>query len=304
MKAAIDIGTNTVLLLVGRLQGGRLIPIHEEQRVPRLGKGVDAGKNINPEATQRVIEALFEYKKILETDFPEVQQVTVTATSAVRDAANRAEFMAKVKARTGFDIRLLSGREEAEWTAAGALSVLEITSETETLILDIGGGSTEVAHLHQGEVKDACSFDMGSVRFTERFLADNPPTVHQMETCRKEIRRLFENRPFETGDEIQAVGVAGTLTTLAALAQEMREYKPEKLNGFELQLEAIQKFIGLFGEKPYEELIALNPKMLEKRADIFLAGMLVLEGFMQHFGLKVIKVSTGGIRHGALLKSG
>ncbi|SMO89294.1 Ppx/GppA phosphatase family protein [Gracilimonas mengyeensis] len=303
LNAAIDIGTNTVLLLVGKLEDVQLNPVHEEQRVPRLGKGVDADKNINPEATQRVIEALLEYKARLAADYPTVEKVTVTATSAVRDAANREEFMAEVKKQTGFDIRLLSGREEAEWTAAGALSMLEITSETETLILDIGGGSTEIAQLFEGDIKDAHSFDMGSVRYTERFLKDNPPTEAQIIDCQAEIARLFGSRPFEAAETIQAVGVAGTLTTLAALAQGITEYQPEKLNGFALSLEKVQQVIEWFKEEPYEELIPLNPRMLEKRADIFLAGMLILEGFMQHFKLQHIKVSTGGIRHGALLKS-
>ncbi|MAO64638.1 MAG: hypothetical protein CL666_06535 [Balneola sp.] len=302
MKAAIDIGTNTVLLLVADVISGQLKPVHEEQRIPRLGRGVDADRIINEEATRRVSEALREYKVILENDFSDVEDVIVTATSAVRDARNREEFMASIKEETGFEIRLLSGREEAEWTAAGALSVLDIPSDSETLILDIGGGSTEIAYLNNGEVVDGHSYDMGSVRFTERFLKSDPPSKVEIERCREEIQRFYGDRLFDIVNDPVAVGVAGTVTTLAAIAQDLRSYQPEKLAGFILKRSHIEEVIHEFATRGSQEMLERFPVYLRGRADIFMAGMLILEGFLDQFELNSLTVSTGGIRHGALLK--
>jgi exopolyphosphatase/guanosine-5'-triphosphate,3'-diphosphate pyrophosphatase len=301
MKAAIDIGTNTVLLLVAEIENGVLKPIHEEQRIPRLGKGVDADRVINEDATNRVTEALLEYQKILQQEFPEVGDVIVTATSAVRDATNRDEFIQKVKEKTGFGIRLLSGNEEAEWTAKGALSVLNISPKNETLILDIGGGSTEIAQLKFGVVTDAHSYDMGSVRFTERFLQGNPPSKKEIDDCRNEVRNMYHQRSFETGDSAIAVGVAGTLTTLAGIILNLDTYQPEKLAGYSLKSMEVERVIEQFSIQKAEDMLARHPVYLKGRADIFLAGMLILEGFMQQFGLENILVSTGGIRHGAII---
>lgn len=302
MKAAIDIGTNTVLLLVGEVESGQLKPVREEQRIPRLGKGVDANRVINEDATQRVADALLEYRAILETEFPNVEEVIVTATSAVRDAQNRDEFMASIKQKTGFDIRLLSGSEEAEWTAAGALSVLDISTDSETLILDIGGGSTEIAHLKNGEVVDGHSYDMGSVRFTERFLHSDPPSENEIERCREEVQRFYEGRLFDKVNDPVAVGVAGTVTTLAAIAMGLKTYQPEKLAGFELTRSHIRTVIDEFLNHKSEKMLERHPVYLNGRADIFMAGMLILEGFLDQFELKSMTVSTGGIRHGSLLK--
>lgn len=302
MKAAIDIGTNTVLLLVAEVEEEVIKPSHEEHRVPRLGKGVDADKNINEAATQRVISALKEYKELLSKNYPNLESVTVTATSAVRDARNREEFIKAVKVQTGFDIRLLSGKEEAQWTAHGALSVLEEVSEN-TLIIDIGGGSTELALLSEMKITDAHSFDMGSVRFTERFLHNDPPKKEQITACRKEIEKLLNVWSFEIGQGTILVGVAGTVTTLAGILLGLRDYQPEKLNGYHLTVENIQSVIKEFTETQSAEILAQHPVYLKGRADIFMAGMLILEGVMNHYELDMLIVSTGGIRHGAIFKA-
>ncbi|WP_421774765.1 Ppx/GppA family phosphatase [Gracilimonas sp.] len=301
MKAAIDIGTNTVLLLVAEYENGVIKNVHEEHRVPRLGKGVDADKNINEAATERVIDALDAYRKILDADFPKVDQIIVTATSAVRDANNRAAFINRVKEETGFDIRLLSGREEAECTAAGALSVLENVADQEVLILDIGGGSTEIAQVKDGKVTDGHSFDMGSVRFTERFLSGNPPSPKEIKACRNKIDEFYKSREFKVSDTIKAVGVAGTVTTLAAMVLNITNYEPDKLNGHSLTLESVQNCIKDFSENTHEDMLAQNPVFLKGREDIFLGGMLILEGFLKHYNFDELLVSTGGIRHGAII---
>lgn len=302
MKAAIDIGTNTVLLLIAKYKNGVLKPVYEEQRIPRLGKGVDGDRMINKEATERVLSALFDYKALLEQDYPEVNEVVITATSAVRDAKNRNEFIHQIKAHTGFELRLLSGNEEAKWTATGALSVLDISTNQDLLILDIGGGSTEVAQLFDTDIVDAHSYDMGSVRFTERFLKRNPPAPEEINECRDAIKNIYKKRLFYTGESCTAIGVAGTLTTLVGITENLNSYQPEKLNGYKLSIADVEKVIDQFSNNAAERMLELHPVYLKGRADIFFAGMLILEGFLKQFHLNEILVSTGGIRHGAIIE--
>ncbi|MEX0722191.1 MAG: Ppx/GppA phosphatase family protein [Balneolaceae bacterium] len=303
MKAAIDIGTNTVLLLVAEIIDGSMLLRHEEQRTPRLGKGVDADGVINEAATQRVISALKEYKAFLEADFPNVDDTIVTATSAVRDAANRNEFQAQIKEETGFQVRLLSGIEEAEWTAAGALSMLKKEYKSDALILDIGGGSTEVALMEDGNLSGSHSFDMGSVRFTERFLKGNPPDLNEIEACRNEIEKQYSSYPINSAPKTNAVGVAGTVTTLAAITLNLNRYESSAINNYKITKESLEDAVKLFSTKSHEELLNMAPNVLKGREDIFLAGLLILDGFMSHYNFNHLIVSTGGIRHGAILKN-
>lgn len=304
MKAAIDIGTNTVLLLVAKLNPDNIEVIREEQRMPRLGKGVDEEGIINAEATGRVISALTDYLEILSEEFPGIgiPEVIVTATSAVRDAANRDEFMADVKKATGFSIRLLSGEEEAAWTAQGAVSALGAKAPAgDTVILDIGGGSTEIAIVKNGDIDQNISLDMGSVRFTERFLWHDPPYHEEINGCKDAIEQMLIDSKLKIKKNTQAIGVAGTLTSLAAIDLQVEHYDPEIINGHLIDSEKLYKSIDIFSLHTHEELLELSPEALKGREDIFLAGLLILEGFMKYFNLEDIIVSTGGIRHGAVI---
>ncbi|MFP8488425.1 Ppx/GppA family phosphatase [Gracilimonas sp. Q87] len=305
-RSAIDIGTNSVLLLVAeKKRKGIIEPIHEEQRLPRLGKGVDAQKVINEASTQRVVDVLLEYKTFLKNSYPDAQEPIVTATSAVRDAYNRDEFIQIIKAKTGYDIRLLSGKDEARWTAAGALSMIETpkSGRGEYLILDIGGGSTEVAHVRDQYMVDKYSFDMGSVRFTERFLKHDPAKKDEIKACRDFIKKTFRNRFFHNNSYFKAVGVAGTVTSLAAIIMESDNYDPTDMNDVIIYRDEINDVIEKFIDQPSDEMLNSFPNVLEGRSDIFLAGLLILEGFMERFGREELTVSTGGIRHGAILNT-
>ncbi len=301
MKAAIDIGTNTVLMLIAEENGEGLKVFHEEQRMPRLGKGVDVNKALSDESMERVITAIKEYKNILSSQFSTVTEVTVTATSAVRDASNRDEFKNLINKETGFDVQLLSGDKEAEYTYKGALTVFDEQVSGDVFVLDIGGGSTEVALGRDGELIDSHSFDMGCVRFTERFLVQDPPFQEQIRECRQAVKSLLETKKFRPKKNVQAVGVAGTLTSLAAIDLQIDEYDPEHMNGHLIVREKLKKGIEIFSLHTHQQLLELSPKVLKGREDIFLAGLLILEGFMNYFDLEEIRVSTGGIRHGAIL---
>ncbi|MEQ9309021.1 MAG: Ppx/GppA phosphatase family protein [Balneolaceae bacterium] len=301
MKAAIDIGTNTVLLLIAEVSSSLIKVIHEEQRVPRLGKGVDNSKLLHPDSIERVLNCIKEYQQIILNDYSEVDEIVITATSAVRDAQNKKEFIQLVKEETGLQIQLLSGDEEAKYTFDGAISVLNVQDKDALFVIDIGGGSTEIALGTKKGISVFHSFDMGSVRYKERFMMHNPPYSEEIFECKEEIRRLFSKKKFKVPKNVEAIGVAGTATSLAAIDLQLDEYENERLNKHVISREKLSKSIEIFSLHTYDQLLELSPILLKGREDIFLTGLLILEGFMKFYHLEEIKVSTGGIRHGALL---
>lgn len=302
LKAAIDIGSNTVLLLVGAVNGGKVEFVHEEQHAPRLGKGVDAEKNLAKGSITKAIDALLMYKKILTAKFPEVEEVSVTATSAVRDAANKHYFLKKVSNKTGFTVKVLSGEEEAAYTFFGAKSVLKNVSGI-SCVLDIGGGSTEVAIGNKRILKDRYSYDIGSVRFTERYLLDDPPSAQHLKECRMAIRAALKEKVFYFPSLFSLIGVAGTVTSLAHLEAGLDTYSPEKVNGKTLSIETLSRWVLKIKEQHSEQLLLEYPEILKGRADVILGGLLILECFMKSTRIPKLIISTGGIRHGALLMS-
>ncbi len=303
MKAAIDIGTNTVLLLVGEVNKKSLKVLREEYRIPRLGKGVDANRKLHSDSIKRVLEVLIEYKSIIESDFPDCEQIIITATSAVRDAENRNEFLQLVKKEIGVEVRLLSGDEEAEFTYQGALATLDESQKDSFIVLDIGGGSTEIASGKGADLKAFTSIDMGCVRFTERFLIHNPPYQEEIYHCREAVQELLVKNKLKLPRKLKAIGVAGTMTSLAAINMQVTEADYDLFNGMVIDTDSLSKSIEIFSLHTHDQLLELSPEVLKGRADIFLAGLLILEGFLKYYNLSEIIVSTGGIRHGALLIS-
>lgn len=303
MYASIDIGTNTVLLLVADVVNGTLTVQHEEQRMPRLGKGVDASGNLHPDSIRRVLNALGEYKRLLEDKYTELLGVTVTATSAVRDAGNREQFIRQVREETGFGIQLLNGYQEAEYTYVGALSMLP--GITRAVVIDIGGGSTEIALGGQGNLLDSHSFDMGSVRFTERYLQHDPPLRSERKVCVGAVKEMLRKRPFDFDDNPgnpELVGVAGTVTSLAFMDSGLDIYEAEKVNGYTLPIGKISSWVERLSSIRVEEIEQAYPTVMKGRADIITAGLLILKGFMEFYSMDGLTVSTGGIRHGTVIK--
>lgn len=301
IAAAIDIGTNTVLLLVADLADGGLNVLREEQRMPRLGKGVDAAGNLSPESMERVIRALTEYKTILETEYPECSEIVVTATSAVRDAHNRQDFIEQVAEKTRFSVQVLSGDEEAAYTFSGALNAAGKPVAGDFFVLDIGGGSTEIALGGETGLRKFHSFDVGCVRFTERYLKSNPPEPDEITRCREAVRQHFEAFSFSFRGTPSSVGVAGTLTTLAAVIQNLSNYDARKVNGFVLGRGRLKKIIEDYSRLTAEQILEQAPEIMRGREDVFFAGLLILDEFIHMFQQDEIVISTGGIRHGALL---
>lgn len=301
MKASIDIGTNTVLLLVAETDGKTLTVIDEQQRIPRLGAGVDESKNLSESAMYRVIGVLQEYQQIVKEKYPSVSNMYVTATSAVRDANNKKQFLTSVEHETALSIQVLSGFEEAQYTFAGAPGMLsDELSGNQNVVIDIGGGSTEIAS-GGDTIRDRFSFDMGCVRFTERYLRDDPPTESQLELCKVAIQNELYNYDFNFGGHSQLIGVAGTVTSLAYIDKQLDSYKGKLLSGHRLSLNDVHRYITNFKQYSSSKLEKRYPEVLKGRADIFLVGLLILKEVMERYNFEALTTSTGGIRHGTLL---
>ena len=303
IKAAIDIGTNTVLLLITDVKKGLLNVKFEEHRVPRLGKEVDSTGNLSKQSIERVVGVLHEYETIVH-QFG-IDKPLVTATSAVRDAKNKSDFLNRVREETGWEIRILSGQDEATCTYLGALSVLETQKDTLHLVMDIGGGSTEFALGLNNNLHQVVSLDMGCVRFTERFLKNDPPKQEEIKHCEKSILSEFEKlsaiRQEISGKEVRFIAVAGTATTIAFMELDLKEFDSEMINGFIVTPKIINKWIDICSSATKNELISGWPLVMEGRADIFLSGLLIFKTFLKYFDIEKVEISTGGIRHGAIL---
>ncbi len=296
--AAIDIGTNTVLLLIARIEAsGTIVPLAYEQRIPRLGRGVDASKNLAPDAMLRVIDVLLEYKAICAKHA--VERVIVCGTSAVRDAQNREEFAALVRLQTGFELEILSGEDEAYWTYRGAISgIPDIRRAT---VVDIGGGSTEITVGTQREILHSISLDVGSVRITERFLKHDPPTPAELEAARAAVEDALEGASQFDVAGSTLVGVAGTVTSLAILAQGLKKFSLGAVTNYPLTYDAVEAFFRRLRSLSVHEIHQLADVM-EGRSDVIVAGTLILREIMAHFTFDAVIVSERGVRYGIVVR--
>lgn len=296
--ASIDIGTNTVLLLIARIDDrGGIVPVVYEQRIPRLGRGVDASRYLPPDAVERVLSVLREYRAIIDAHNPD--SVVVCGTSAVRDAVNRTGFVARVREETGFTVEVLSGEEEALWTYRGAISGMpDIGKAT---VVDIGGGSTEITVGGRTAISERISLDVGSVRLTERFFRHDPPTHPELE----QAIEVVENELARAGKFDFAgstlIGVAGTATSLAILDQGLKQFDIQALINYSLELRNVDTLFRTLRTMTAEDIRRLS-SVMEGRADVMTAGVLILREIMAHFKFPTMIVSERGVRYGLALR--
>jgi exopolyphosphatase/guanosine-5'-triphosphate,3'-diphosphate pyrophosphatase len=307
---AIDCGTNSIRLLIADVADGRLHELHREMRIVRLGQGVDATGRFAPEAIARTRTALTDYTRLLARF--EVPKARMVATSATRDAANRQEFFAmtaEVLAATvpGAVAEVITGEEEAALSFHGAIAELDY-AEAPFLVVDLGGGSTELV-LGSTDVDASFSADIGCVRLTERCLHSDPPTALEVAAARDVVReRLGEAlRAVPVDDARTWVGVAGTMTTLSALAQKMTTYDPQAIHlsrvGFTELLVVCDELIGM----TRAQRAALGP-MHEGRVDVIAGGAIVVEELAyvlgRRAGIDELIVSEHDILDGIALSIG
>ncbi|MBI3788597.1 MAG: Ppx/GppA family phosphatase [Ignavibacteriales bacterium] len=299
--STIDIGTNTILMLVADIQpDGTLATVRDEHSIPRLGKGVDEHKTISHETFQRALGFLKKYKDI--SDACRSEKIIACGTSALRDAVNKKEFISFISQELGFTIEVLSGDEEAELTYLGAISeFLRRDGQQNFAVLDIGGGSTELTTGIGRRVTNKQSLDIGCVRLTERILKTSPPTALSIERGVKRIKEHLAAYPPLLPAQTKLIGVAGTLTTLAALDLNLPTYDRERVSGHILTLESIQRIFHTLKTKSIEELTAY-PQILAGRADVLLAGIMILLEVMKKISADQITVSDRGLRYGIALR--
>jgi exopolyphosphatase/guanosine-5'-triphosphate,3'-diphosphate pyrophosphatase len=296
--AAIDLGTNSTRLLVADVEDGRISDVERETRITRLGEGVDERRRLLPVPIARVRNVLSEYRRTLEGLGTE--RTLLVATSAVRDAENGEAFLGEIEWSYGFSTRLLSGLDEALMMFRGVTS--ERGVDDGTVILDVGGGSTELVAGGPDGVRWHDSLDIGSGRLTERFFKSDPPTREELDACDEAIRALLAER---VPDEIRsgtraAIGVAGTITSLAALAIGSEEYDRNQVHGYELTAEALEEQLERLASVPVAERRQMRP-LDPDRAPVIVGGAAIAREVLSFFGLKVLEISERDILDGAAL---
>ena len=296
--AAIDCGTNSIRLLILRADGAQTRELTRQTRLARLGQGVDATGAFHPEALERAF-AIFDEFRVLLADH-HVDQVRFVATSAARDVSNKQELFDGVRTRLGVDVDVISGDEEARLSSAGVVS--GVSGERPLLVIDIGGGSTELVTLHDDGVAHATSLDIGAVRVRERLLPGDPPSAAEQEAARRHVRELLDasGTPFSTIRT--AVGVAGTVTSMAATVLQLTQYSRDAVHGTVLNRGQIRELASRWLSQSVQETMAGAPFMHPLRASVIGAGALIIDEISQRLPSGAVVVSETDILDGIALE--
>ena len=297
MRAAtIDIGTNSVLLLVADSEGGALRPVLERATVTRLGEGVDRNRRLLETAAERTLACLADYAAQLRE--LGVSRLDAVGTSAMRDAAGGHEFVARAAAILGVAPRVIDGNEEARLTFAGALSGLSVSGKV--AVFDIGGGSTEIVVGASNATErriDACvSLNIGSVRLFERHVRSDPASAEEMQRVQRDIELALADAPRPSAGAT-LVGVAGTVTQLAALELELPVYDSARVHGRTLTRSSVERLATRLASLDLTQRRAL-PGMEPARADVLVVGSVIAQAVLQWSGAAELVVSDRGVRWG------
>lgn len=297
--AVIDIGSNSTRLLIADVDGG--VSVRERQsRVTRLGRGVDLSGQLADEAIEAACAVIADYVEICREAGAE--RPAAIATSAVRDASNGSAFVAELRERFALGARVLDGEEEARLTYRGATA--EQPPDTPTLVIDIGGGSTEMIVGTGAEVAFHDSLQAGVVRHTERHISGDPPTAVELEALAGDIRAQIAAA---LGDHPGAgassgIAVAGTPTSLSAIELGLEPYDPARVHGHVLSLATVQHLLSQLSSAPLEQRAAI-PGLHPDRAPTIIAGAVILIEAMRAFGLDRVQASEHDILYGMALET-
>jgi exopolyphosphatase/guanosine-5'-triphosphate,3'-diphosphate pyrophosphatase len=297
--ATIDIGTNTVLLLVAEPDANGLVQaVAERATITRLGEGVDRTHRLSPAAVERTRECLESYARLVHELGAE--RVAVVGTSAMRDAGDGEAVREHVRALLGVDARVLSGDEEARLTFRGAVGALPIAAGESIAVFDVGGGSTEVVIGRTGtagpSIAFGASYDVGSVRLTERHVAHDPPTREEKESLRHAASAAFSDVP-PLPDSSAPLGIAGTMTTLAAVSLRLEPYDGARVHGHAMKVAELRRVVDHLGSL-HLDVRKRVPGMEPKRADVIVAGGMVALALLDHWGSTATRISDRGVRWG------
>ena len=304
-RAVIDVGTNSIKLLVADVRGRDVQPVHEESRQTRLGQDFYETRHLQPESIARTAEAVWEFGEIAREK--NAAAIRVIATSAARDAVNPRDLTSAIERASGLKTEIITGAREADWVFQGVATDAEL-AQRPLLLLDVGGGSTEFILGHGAKKSFARSFPLGTVRLMEKFPHSDPPKKSEFLACRDWLKIFLhhEVRPQlepalknETG-EIQLVGTGGTTSILARIEKKLDRFDREKIERTVLSFEQVIAHRKNLWKLPLEErkeIVGL-PKL---RADVILTGVLIYEAVMDEFGFEQLRVSTRGLRFAAVM---
>lgn len=298
--AGIDIGTNTLRLLIADIGDSHFKEIYSERKITRLGEGLSSLNSLTDKAINRSLSTLKDFRSII--DRYKIDKVVVVATSAVREAVNRQYFIDLARKETGFDIEMISGEEEAKRTFLGILHGLDKRMDN-IIAIDIGGGSTEFICGRDGRIASKISIDLGVVKLTERYIKNDPILRSDLISMQEEIKTkvrevVLLQEKFIKGSTL--VGTAGSITTLAAIDQKMEAYNPLRINNYILKLASLEDiFSDLISRSVNERrgVIGLEPG----REDIIVAGAAILKTVMREMGYDSLIVSDYGLREGVVI---
>ena len=285
--AAVDLGTNTTRLLVADVEHGLVEEVVRREAITRMGESVDRRRILLPTAIARVRNVLVDYRR--ESEALAAERVLAVGTSAIRDASNGEAFLGEIEWSYGFATQMLDGGAEAELMLRGVASDRSIGEET--LLVDIGGGSTELVMPDGERLAWAISTEAGSVRLTERFLVSDPPAADELEDCAGYVRSLLP--PLRPGT---AIGVAGTVTTAATISLG----GPTTVHRHRLSAAAVRGALDLVASLPTREREHV-PGLEPARAPVIVAGLVVLSEILSRYGLAEIEVSERDLLHGVAL---
>jgi len=309
--AAIDVGTNTVRLLVGEPDGaGGYRAMAAAQEITRLGQGLWPDRLLQPGPIQRTLAVLERFRRL--ADSHGATRTAVIGTSALREARNRQEFLRRARMETGLDVRVISGEEEARLTLRGVRATLPAAGSRpggRLLLIDIGGGSTEFLLADGDEIVAAVSTGLGAVKLTEAHVRHDPPlpaelkAIHDVVAARLSrlrFQELPDVRGTAPGPGLTVVGTAGTVTSLAAIDLSLTAYDPGRVNGHRLTRDRVEALLRELAGLPLVRRRRV-PGLEPARADVILAGAIVCLVAMECFGIPALGVSDGGLREGVLL---
>ena len=296
--AALDLGSNTFLLLIVEIEKGKIVKVlHDEYRVTRLGQNMDHARVFAPEALKRAEECLREYSLKISEFKPEV--VKAVATSAAREANNKEDLIG-VGARYGIPIEIISGTEEAKLSFFGGTS--DFIQKGNCRVIDVGGGSTEFILGSKGGIQASRSLDMGCVRLTERFISGHPVFGQELRTLRTFVQSQLEHLPHDIcTDSGPVIAVSGTPTTLASVILGEKEFNAKSIHGFKLKLAIMEEWCERIMAMTLTEISSL-PGMEPQRADVILAGLLILIESSKIHDVEELIVSARGVRYGVALE--
>ena len=291
--AAIDIGTNSVLLMIVEMTD-KMKEIYDTAIITRLGEGLKQTGNLLPQAMERTLNVLRDYKTIATKS--RVSEIICIGTAALREAQNKDSFLKLAKKELSLDVRVISEREEAFYTY---LSVNQSLSDSakDVIIIDIGGGSTEIIYGDRENFIDYASLPIGSVKLTEMFIKSDPPAYEEI-ICMRDFIKSTLNLSFKKNIQ-SVIGTAGTITTLGSIATGLQEWDKKQIHGLKLKREHIDDILHYLMAKTKSERSTL-PGMEKGREDIIIQGIVLLQEIMEYFGAKELTIDTNGVRHGIL----